>query len=1113
MAVDLTIWKEKLAARLPDWKSRMKQAGVNSTYAFISAAALWPVVEAARQGEWAAVSALGAVLAGLGSNLLANQIQGWKDEADAARHLEKAAAGDAPLRAELDAVLAKLEALPLAEQALSAADRAWFTRTMKEELARLGSRVTYQATVTGGGAIAQGKNATAVGAGGMYIGGSVKGDVVLGDKVTGDQIAGDKIAGDKIAGNKVSATNGGIAVGGDMQNNTVVVARKGSQVIIDDSQKAEQARLEAARRQYLERLSVYCQALPLAALDDPEAETEIKLDDVYIALNTTAEIEPPQKEKRSPLNPEKQPLAAWDAFLKAPRLALLGSPGSGKSTFVRKALALQARALLHKQPLPGVAADLLPILVTLSDLIPRLEALDVDKLSTERKRAALLAALRLQIEADLQADGLYPAPAFAPTLVAALDCGAVLLALDGLDELPERLRERAQELFTALLAACHPQRVVLTCRVRSYIEGVRRKDFQDFALAPLTRQQINDFCRAWYRTRLGQRDPESARLRGESLASAALDGKLRSLAENPMLLTAMAIVHFKETRLPNERVKLYSKVVEILLERWQRHKGTAAQALSPALEKLLSDSKNVRAILERLAYQAHQVGKGKDEAADLPGQATRELLAGEFLNRDYNLAAEFLDYVDQSAGLLMGRGGATGQPASYAFAHRTFQEYLAGCYIANLRRPEKEIAKLALEPEFWSLAVQFGAEELFFNGLTRSRDDMLDLAEALFEPGMADVIQRRTALWAGKMLAVAGAEIVNQRCPGLVERLIPAMQTLLSSDLASAERAEAGQALAKLGDPRPEVMTVDAMPFCFVPEGKFMMGSKKDEKGSYGDEQPQHKVNLPAFWIGRYPVTNAQFAEFVRAGGYAEKRYWPEAIRDKRWENGRILRTVYTGEWVNEDGSQPYAYGEPFNLPNHPVVGVTWYEALAFCRWLEDQLKASQAAAEGFAEKDFWQGLVQGKLHLSLPSEAEWEKAARGPLVSSSVEVRAYPWGDTFDPNKANTGETGIGTTSAVGCFPGGASPCGAWDMSGNVWEWTRSLSENYPYPEDEKGRAARENLQAGPSYRRVLRGGSFDGNARGARCAYRFRLNPDFRNNLIGFRLVVSHTSLHSKQ
>jgi formylglycine-generating enzyme required for sulfatase activity len=187
---------------------------------------------------------------------------------------------------------------------------------------------------------------------------------------------------------------------------------------------------------------------------------------------------------------------------------------------------------------------------------------------------------------------------------------------------------------------------------------------------------------------------------------------------------------------------------------------------------------------------------------------------------------------------------------------------------------------------------------------------------------------------------------------------------------------------------------------------------------------------------------------------------------------------VYSGgKFEDEWAKRPYDFGAPFNLPNHPVVGLNWYEAVAFCAWLTHRLQlAGQLAA---AEE------------ISLPSESQWEKAARGP------DAGIYPWGDEPDPEKANYADTGIGTTSAVGCFPQGASVYQVEEMSGNVWEWCRTKYEkSYDNYQDDN------DLAGSPP--RVWRGGAFYDRSGIVRGAARGRYDPVYRGRYGGFRVCV---------
>jgi len=225
-----------------------------------------------------------------------------------------------------------------------------------------------------------------------------------------------------------------------------------------------------------------------------------------------------------------------------------------------------------------------------------------------------------------------------------------------------------------------------------------------------------------------------------------------------------------------------------------------------------------------------------------------------------------------------------------------------------------------------------------------------------------------------------------------------------------------------------------------IPVGDFRMGSDAALDHAASDlERPQHNLYLPSYLLSRTPVTNAQYALFVQDTSRSPP-----------------------GRWA---GPNP-----PRALENHPVVHVSWYDAAAYCRWLTD------IAGEPYC----------------LPSEAEWEKGARG------TDGRIYPWGDRWEPHRCNSLEADRRGTSPVGALRAGASPYGLLDMAGNVAEWTRSLYRGYPYqPDDGREDAPYEHDRV------VLRGGSFAVSCEHVRAAARDHAGPDIATHAQGFRVA----------
>ncbi|MCI0558419.1 MAG: SUMF1/EgtB/PvdO family nonheme iron enzyme [Nitrososphaera sp.] len=293
------------------------------------------------------------------------------------------------------------------------------------------------------------------------------------------------------------------------------------------------------------------------------------------------------------------------------------------------------------------------------------------------------------------------------------------------------------------------------------------------------------------------------------------------------------------------------------------------------------------------------------------------------------------------------------------------------------------------------------------------------------------------------------------------------MGILRDSHAEQSERNSAGDALAQLGDPRfdPTTWCLPVEPllgFYRIPEGEFLMGSDPDrDKQALAVELPQHRLVLPdPYYIAKYLTTADQFKAFVNDSGYQPV-----------------------------DANSLGILGD-----NHPTSFVTWNDALAYCTWLDGKLRKFENTPEELRQ------LLESGWSVTLPSEAEWEKAARG------VDGRIYPWGD--DPlvyDKANLDHYGESFTTAVGCYPNGASPYGLADMSGNVWEWTRTLwgpSHDEPVFKYTYANDGREDLNAPGA--RVLRGGSYAERAINGRCAYRDGYLPEAASGSMGFRIAI---------
>jgi formylglycine-generating enzyme required for sulfatase activity len=765
------------------------------------------------------------------------------------------------------------------------------------------------------------------------------------------------------------------------------------------------------------------------------------------------------------------PQLVTEAIADQSRLVLLGEPGSGKSTALRYLALTLARAGLSADDAPlqqltgwerlGAKGRLIPIFLPLLPFAQRLAA--------DPQSAGSAAELWNYIADHLEPQGAERG--LAEAMYAELTAGRVLLLLDGLDEVAgggaRQKVVRAVQQFAHEHAAC---RMVVSCRVRAY-EGEENAEWRlpgwpTVTLADWTIAQMRSFVDAWYGA-AGVRMPATERDRRRRGLRQALDSRpdLHRLGIRPLLLTITALVHLNDGELPEDRAGLYSRCIDILLARWES--GRVESGYASAFGTLMDyiglagvDLKSLRPLLQRAAFQAHETG-APGQAGSLSRAVLRDLVAEELEHlkhpNPFQGATRFLDYADQRAGILQ----ACDAGDAYVFPHQTFQEYLAGLHLVNGVDFVSQIMARRADDR-WRVPIMLGVGHLVGEGALAMPYQLL--SELVMADERDEQRRQRDLLLAAEIAADVGWPRLERGGAGmkqlrrdLAQRLAQVVEGIA---LPGAERVRAGELLGDLGDPRPGVCTLPPAMVEF-PGGLFTIGEPTGKLG-YGHEENDQPSTIAPFAIARYPVTNAQYALFLDDDGYhADARWWDAAGREWLRQSGRTAPLLWNHE----------RFG--ITRPNHPVVGVTWYEATAFCRWLTRYLN------DGF--------------EYCLPSEAEWEYAARG------TTRRTYAWGDEEpDGERANCNKIYNGIT-AVGCFARGATPEGVYDMTGNVWEWTRSEYRRYPYDPND----GREDGAEPARKRFTLRGGGWYYPSILLRASYRFSSAPDLLNNFVGLRLA----------
>lgn len=709
-------------------------------------------------------------------------------------------------------------------------------------------------------------------------------------------------------------------------------------------------------------------------------------------------------------------LEAYRALKNKPvrRLAVLGEPGAGKS------FSLQRIALEYAQQALRDEAAPIPMLLPLGFWTQQDESL-LEFIATQM--------------------GLL-----GNHFIALCDQRRALLMLDGLNEIPPGQRAAKIEQIKALARDERFVSIIVSCREKDFT-GDCRLPFDTLLLQPLKPSQIMAFLQRTYALQNDGKDAESQA--AERFWQLAGGNAIREVWEVWRQVGADLDLFWDVEEVPKENPAVDAHTTWRQNELWRtvrfNPRNLLRLAMNPYLLFIITALPQVprnraqlfQGFLNNLYRREKQAREKRHDANILPREDWEAALvalaaamqranssddgAQTSLPRDQcpvELTQALLDFSIDASVLQV-------KDHDIRFSHQLLQEYLASRVLLDASRNASQSAHAFWprdhwwERSGWEVVAEIAAESCVNDSAAQIR---LITWLAQVNPEVACSVWQHLGC----------IELPHAVLNGIADQWLSRMTDVMHEPRPEA-RAAIGRAVGHFGlDKRKGIgLRADGVPeidWIKIPSSAFI----------YQDDQ---HPPLPAFYIARYPVTHAQFQAFIDAGGYQNETWW-QGLHER-------IDAPVAPEW---------------NEPNAPRETVSWFEAIAFCRWLSAQL--------GFA--------------VTLPSEQQWERAACG---SQGLQ---YPWGNEFQQDLAN-GDWTIRRTSTPGIYPHAASPEGVMDMAGNVWEWC--LNE-YSAP---------ENCQLFGNNARVVRGGSWYFYPGVARSSARYFYHPVNRNGGIGFRVLCS--------